>query len=521
MKVFLMHPEQDFDPDAPRPALADELVQDLELDTLFDAMAAGDDFLRPVVEAGLLNSVMDAEVIRYRQQVLLDCGQCRSVIERLYELAVDAIDEERKQFHFSIDRASVLLHRAVETMAMFHDRLRQLRQIAEQRAQAFESPAFVRFFKMLRDELSDDYLAEIAAHLKELKFEHGILLSARLGAGNKGVGFVLRELPERRRGRLRRLVYRQPETYAFEIHPRDQAGIRALEELRNRGLDVAANALGQASDHVLAFFKQLRTELAFYRGALNLLDALQDHGMPTCYPEPRTDDTPQRVAQGLYDPSLCLTANRAVVGNDIAADGYDLVFVTGANQGGKSTFLRSLGLAQLLMQAGLFVPAERFAANICSGVFTHYKREEDASMASGKFEEELLRMDEIVTHIQPGSLILFNESFAATNEREGAEIAAEIVDVLLEKQMKVVFVTHFYELALAFSESERTDVLFLEAERSEDGSRTHRIRPGRPSRTAYGRDIYARIFADHDAKMSEREVSREPEEAGASLIDSD
>ncbi|WP_353226189.1 MutS-related protein [Salinisphaera hydrothermalis] len=484
-------------------------------------MAAGDDFLRPVVESGILNSVTDAEVIHYRQQVLLDCGQCRAVLERLYEIAVDAIEEERKQFHFSIDRASVMLYRAVETMSMFHDRLRRLRQIAEQDAHAFESPAFVRFFKMLRDELSDDYLAEIAAHLKELRFEHGILLSARLGAGNKGVAFVLRELPERRRGRLRRLVYRQPETHAFEIHPRDQAGIRGLEELRNRGLDVAANALGQASDHVLAFFKQLRTELAFYRGALNLSDALEAQGMSTCYPEPRTEDSPQRESKGLYDPSLCLTAGRAVTGNDIAANGYDLVFVTGANQGGKSTFLRSLGLAQLLMQAGLFVCAERFAASICSGVFTHYKREEDAGMASGKFEEELLRMDQIVTHIQPGGLVLFNESFAATNEREGAEIATEIVNVLLEKKMKVVFVTHFYELALAFSASERTDALFLEAERTEDGSRTHRIRPGQPSRTAYGRDLYARIFADFDVKMSEQEISRASEEPAASTTDSD
>lgn len=521
MKVFLMYADLDFDTEAARPALADELVQDLELDTLFDAMAADDEFLRPVVETAILNSVSDAEAIGYRQQALNDCGQCRSVIDRLYEIAVDAIDEEHKQFHFNIDRASVMLHRAVETMAIFHDRLRQLRRIAETESAAFESPAFIRFFEMLREELSDDYLAEIATHLKELRFEHGILISARLGVGNKGVGFVLRELPERRRGRFRRLVYRQPETHAFEIHPRDQAGFRALEELRNRGLDVAANALGQASDHVLAFFKQLRAELAFYRGALNLRDALQANNMTICYPEPQDGDTPQRHATGLYDPSLCLTAGQAVVGNDVAADDYELVFVTGANQGGKSTFLRSLGLAQLLMQAGIFVPAESFTASICSGVFTHYKREEDASMASGKFEEELLRMDEIVTYIQPGGLVLFNESFAATNEREGTEIAAEIVDVLLEKRMKVVFVTHFYELALVFSESERTDTLFLQAERTEDGSRTHRIQPGRPSRTAYGRDLYVRIFSDRDAKIGDNENNCAEGEEHASLISDD
>ncbi|WP_240977948.1 hypothetical protein [Planctomonas sp. JC2975] len=96
--------------------------------------------------------------------------------------------------------------------------------------------------------------------------------------------------------------------------------------------------------------------------------------------------------------------------------------VTGANRGGKSTFLRSVGLAQLMMQAGMFVPARSLSATIVSGVFTHFKREEDTALASGKFDEELARMRDIVGQIQPRALILFNESFAATNEREGAEV---------------------------------------------------------------------------------------------------
>jgi Fibronectin type III-like domain/MutS domain V len=51
------------------------------------------------------------------------------------------------------------------------------------------------------------------------------------------------------------------------------------------------------------------------------------------------------------------------------------VIITGANQGGKSTFLRSIGLAQVMMQSGMFVPAESFSSNVCEGLFTHYKRD--------------------------------------------------------------------------------------------------------------------------------------------------
>jgi DNA mismatch repair ATPase MutS len=62
-----------------------------------------------------------------------------------------------------------------------------------------------------------------------------------------------------------------------------------------------------------------------------------------------------------------------VVPNDLEADGTLLVFITGPNSGGKSTFLRSLGAAQLMMQAGMFVPAERYRASLCDGVFTHVR----------------------------------------------------------------------------------------------------------------------------------------------------
>ena len=58
----------------------------------------------------------------------------------------------------------------------------------------------------------------------------------------------------------------------------------------------------------------------------------------------------------------------------------------------------------------MFVPAAAFSANICDGVFTHFKREEDVAMESGKLDEELSRMSDIVEHLTPNSLLLLNES---------------------------------------------------------------------------------------------------------------
>ncbi|MGB8347172.1 MAG: hypothetical protein WCD86_19955, partial [Ktedonobacteraceae bacterium] len=287
--------------------------------------------------------------------------------------------------------------------------------------------------------------------------------------------------------------------YTFSISDRDESGARALSGLKDRGINLVANALAQSTDHILSFFSMVRTELAFYVGCLNVHEQLAQTGEPLSFPLPVASGERRHSFEGLYDICLAFTMKQRIVGNAVHADGKDLVIITGANQGGKSTFLRSIGLAQLMMQCGMFVPAESFCANVCDGLFTHYKRKEDATMKSGKLDEELSRMSAIVDKLTSNSLVLFNESFAATNEREGSEIARQIISALVEKRVKVFFVTHLYEFAHSFSDKKMGNAMFLRADRQSDGRRTFKIIEGEPLQTSYGEDVYHRIFgADNE-----------------------
>jgi DNA mismatch repair ATPase MutS len=147
-----------------------------------------------------------------------------------------------------------------------------------------------------------------------------------------------------------------------------------------------------------------------------------------------------------------------------------------------------------MMQCGMFLPAESFRANVCDGIFTHFKREEDPSMRSGKLDEELSRMSSMVDNMTPNSIVLLNESFASTNEREGSEIARQIVRALLETGIKVFYVTHMFDLAQGFYLAKMDGALFLRAERLAGGRRTFRLVEGEPLPTSYGEDLYGRIF---------------------------
>ncbi len=343
---------------------------------------------------------------------------------------------------------------------------------------------------MLLDELDDEYFELVEGHLKELKFRGGMFLSAQLTAGNKGTGYMLRR--SRGLGFVGRIFDRSG--YGVTIPDRDEDGFRAIGELMERGVNTVASALGESVDHVKSFFEMLRTEIGFYVACINVHERLAERGEPTCFPEPLPSGELALATRGLYDVSLTLTVAQPVVGNDVDAGGKSLVMITGANQGGKSTFLRSVGIAQLMMQCGMFVGAASLRANLCAGLFTHFRREEDAAMQGGKLDEELKRMSEIPDLITPHCVVLCNESFSATNEREGSEIARQVIRALLEANVKVLFVTHLFDLADVLYRQELDAALFLRAERGADGERPYALTEGRPLPTSYGEDAYKRIF---------------------------
>jgi len=498
MKVLLLHKNHDFDLQQKLPWNEKALTQDMELNILFSAMATDDEFLLEVAKktifAGLNN---DIETILYRQNILKDCLKNPSIISDMYAVAVEAI-ESRKKSWFSIFTTypSSILSSSIGMMEIFVDILKKLRNTADEHDGKFESQGFTRFFKMLKDELADDYFIEIQSHLNKLRFRDGILMSAELGKGNKAIHYMLRKLQDKKLTWVEWLFPKKTKGYTFNIHPRDESGVRALSELNNRAINLVANILAQSADHVLGFFNTLRTELAFYVGCLNLHERLARIGEQSCFPFMSPADERRHSFKNLYDVCLAVSMKQKIVGNDMNADDKNLVIITGANQGGKSTFLRSIGVSQLMMQCGMFVPAESFSANICRSLFTHFKREEDSTMKSGKLDEELSRMSDISNHLTSHSMLLFNESFAATNEREGSEIARQIVSALLEKGIKVFFVTHLFEFAHSLYDKKLENALFLRAERQSDARRTFKLLSGEPLQTSYGEDLFSRIFGN-------------------------
>jgi len=493
MKAYLLYEGQDFDFDATLPANSEDVIQDLELTTLLQAMAQGDKFLFEVSKRVLLTSLEDSEAIRYRQDVLADFLEEPDILREMYAIAVGALEDKRGLWGYSSQYPTSILSGAVHQLEALVVRMKELRQIADQHVEKFHSDGLRTLFRTLQRELDDEYFQTVKYHLGQLKFRRGELISMELDRDNSGINYVLRSEGHVRSTWMKRLGLGSRSSYSFTIPPRDEAGASALSDMTSRGINLVANAAAQSADHITSYFTMLRAELGFYVSCLNLHEQLAKKNVHVVFPDSVSREEVRLSFSDLRDAALVLRAEHSVVGNEIEADGKSLVIVTGANSGGKSTFLRSVGQAQLMTQAGMFVVARAYRASVCWGVFTHFIREEDASMTSGRLDEELVRMSTIADEIGPNCFMLFNESFAATNEREGSEIARQVVRALLEAGIRVFYVTHQYDFAESFVRERTVPTLFLRAEREENGRRSFKLTVAEPLPTSFGEDLYQRL----------------------------
>jgi len=490
MRCRLLLADADVDVDA-LPELDPALTADLGLDRVLASMARGDHVIERVVPRLLATPLATTDAIRYRQASVGDAAASPAVVRELYTVATDAIEAERRIWGSAMRNAELVLDRAANVLGRFVEAFRELRRIEAEHGEAFTSPGFTAFFRMVATDLDDPWLAEVEDHLTRLR-TRTLHVSARLGDGARGTDYILHRSPSTIRG-WRDRVGLEERRSTVKVELSDQNAMNTMSELRATAIAPTAGVTREAADHVLAFFRQLQVELAFLIGCANLHESLTAAGGAVAYPDAEDGATATFRATGLYDLGLRLTIDGPVVPNDLDTGGQRLVVITGANGGGKSTVLRAVGLAQLLLGAGMFVAAESLTASVAHAIRTHFTREEDASLVGGRLDEELTRLAALVEATTPGTLVLLNESLSTTNEREGAAIARGVVDALVDAGVEVWFVTHNHHLASGLADAEPARAHFLRAERG-DGERPFRLVVAPPLPTSHGMDLYRRII---------------------------
>ena len=267
----------------------------------------------------------------------------------------------------------------------------------------------------------------------------------------------------------------------------------------------------------------LDNEIAFYLGAVQLIRHLQSHGLPMCRPDIAPMDDRLLSLNGLYNLNLALhlmgdrkgdDPHEDIVSNDVTFGDEGRIFIlTGPNRGGKTTYTQAIGLAQVLFQAGLYVPAHSACMSPVDGIYTHFAAEERPDLESGRLGEEAKRLSDIFAHATRHSLILMNESLASTSAGESLYLAKDVVRVLRTLGARAIFATHLHELAAACEVLNRETpgdskivsiVSMVTMEENGDGTiarRTYKIIPSPPMGVSYAREIAARYGISFEQLM--------------------
>ncbi|MDD4159815.1 MAG: hypothetical protein PHO18_02590, partial [Synergistaceae bacterium] len=397
MKVRLMFPDKDFNIIEIPQAAKRTANKDLELEFITEAAARNDKVIYDSFFSALYDPLEDSGIIGYRQEIIKDCIENPEVIRHLYSLACEAEEMKRKSWWgFYQETASAKLSNSVSLLNMFIGTLRELRKTAESGIGNFNSKGFKKLFSVIQKELNEDYLKTLTECLEDLKFRNGMNIAVRFGSYNQGTDYFLIE-PSGTRKKWFSISH--PNT--FVIHERDEAGHSDLYRRKELALMSAVIPVYRSALHVHAFFVSLQRELAFYAGCINLYETLIEKGRNICFPSAAASPGNNFCFKNLSDMSMALTGISEVIGNTLDLTGKNAVIITGANQGGKTTFLRSIGQAQIMLCCGLFVTADKYISVLTKGVYSHFKKEEDKSLESGKLTEEMERMSDIAERIKP------------------------------------------------------------------------------------------------------------------------
>lgn len=482
-----------------------DVIKDLNLDIIFKFMAREDKFIYNTVRSVITGCPTDRSTILYRQEILTDFINHYVSLNEIYELSAKAIKESEKfiqdarEYSKASNTSNVL--NSLKLLGILVNHLEIIKKHFDLIEGEFEAAGLRAFYDRLLNNYNVEFVEKIKTSIKDMNFlaEGGnISFSADFGQGLKCDHIIVNNLkrdenPRRKPKSTIGLLY-------YKLFRRNVVIMNDSKLLQEAG-EMEAAGLGHIMEmyqnfikELSSFFESLHYQTGFYVGCANLYNRLEQLHIPTSMPMIANDVVNRFHFKGLYDLSLGIYSRSIPVCNDLDTEDNKLFIITGANQGGKSTYLRSIGIAQIMMQSGMFVPAKYYCNRLYDGIFTHFTRKEDASMNSGKLDEELSRMSGIINQITPNSMLLLNETFATTTEREGAKIASDVVNALYENGTSVLMVTHLYEFTKNMYEKKLPGSKFLSAERLADGTRTFHILEREPERTSYGVDLYDQII---------------------------
>ena len=243
------------------------------------------------------------------------------------------------------------------------------------------------------------------------------------------------------------------------------------------------------SDRMNINLLSLVSEMDFYFDILKLVQKTDLLNIPHAYPA--FAENPSFSASELYDVTLISTKIEKIVPNDVQITSENhCFFICGANGGGKTTYLRSVGSQLILFLGGCPMFCRSAEVYTYTKIFGHFPHDED-SFQYGRLDREIHDVTEIIEKSDNESFAFLNETFSGGTQSKAAELALSTMKQLSDKGCSCLFVTHL-------SDVYNSAFPVLSPIVSDDASHTRTYRIGRSDKPdgSYADDILKKYELD-------------------------
>lgn len=284
---------------------------------------------------------------------------------------------------------------------------------------------------------------------------------------------------------------------------------RACDEFTAALLSDNGELFKEASDFYEKYKNQIdlsildyADELDFYLSLHSLLQRVKEAGIPLC--RARLTDKDEISFRNAYDFTLLEKDEKNIVPNDVRLAGKEkFFFLGGANGGGKTTFLRTIGINVLLAMAGAPVAALSAELGPIDGVFTHFPHDEHFE-GEGRFDNEKRRVARMVDSIGPHPLVLLNETYSTTNEEKSVASTSELAALLCRRGVYGIYVTHAHD-----AHADGVGRLVVAVDENDSNRRTYKVVRTSEENRSFAKDIlkkYGLTYQQLDSMFSVEEA---------------
>ncbi|RPF28029.1 MutS-like protein [Georgenia muralis] len=486
-----------------RPPKDADFIHDLNLDQVIDSVAAGRQEYR--IRPFFTLPLHDVATVTYRQEIFRDLsGRAVAGVVELFEgemRRVRSCLEAARSVHHELQRQWWFLEAGAvycaAVPALWRDlggatvRSRGLRLLRAYLSDYVASSAFTD----LREDT--DRVREGLSRVRYTVHIKGAHVTVDHCHGEADYGAEVLATFER---------FRQAERAPREANP-SRAG--EMSHVEARVLDLVAQlnpgAFGALArygtehrDFVDVVVGDFDREVQFYLAYLDHVAPLEEAGLALCYPlVGRSKAVEGRQVFDLALAGRLVAEGGTVVCNDFQLVGPErVVVVTGPNQGGKTTFARTVGQLFHLAALGCPVPGTCVRLALPDRVLTHFARKENLSDLRGQLEDDLIRVHQMLERASSESVLILNEIFTSTTLEDARLLGERVLRRIIALDCLAVYVTFVDEL----SDLSPSTVSMVSAVRPEDPTeRTYRLERRRADGLAYAAALAQKYGLGYEA----------------------